>query len=111
MNVDVVVRDVRSFAGRQVIPVRPLTILIGENSTGKSTFLAILSALLDENAFPLRLTFNRSPYDLGNHDNIVNAIKRKTNKSTADFAIGLIRDSGGDSRPVEAIATYAGPRG
>lgn len=32
--------DVRCFAGRHEVPLAPLTVLAGENSSGKSTFLA-----------------------------------------------------------------------
>lgn len=109
MDLSVIIRDVRSFAGRHVVPVRPLTILLGENSTGKSTFLATMAALLDE-TFPLRLDVNRPPYDLGSHDNIVNAQRRKTGKTT-DFSVGFTVDDTTNRRRTEVVATYVGHRG
>src|SRR5262245_35343153 len=78
MDLNIVVRDVRCFAGRHSIPVRPLTILLGENSTGKSTFLALAAAIFDGSNFPLRLDLNAPPYDLGNFDNIITASRRGT---------------------------------
>ena len=38
-------RDVRCFDGEHEFNIRPLTFLIGENSTGKSTVLGCLQAL------------------------------------------------------------------
>ena len=54
----ILLRDVRSFCNRHLIPLRPLTFLVGENSTGKSTFLATL-AQLSQPEFPtVRPAFN-----------------------------------------------------
>ena len=41
-----IIEDVRCFAGRQEFNIRPLTFLVGENSTGKSTVLGCFDALL-----------------------------------------------------------------
>jgi hypothetical protein len=38
---------VRSFVSGQSVAIRPLTLLVGENSAGKSTFLAMADAGLD----------------------------------------------------------------
>lgn len=62
---ELVLENVRCFAGRHTIPIKPLTILVGENSSGKSTALAMLSALGDPVGFPMRPLFNDAPYDLG----------------------------------------------
>ena len=35
-----ILEDFRCFAGRNEVPIRPLTLLVGENSTGKTSFLA-----------------------------------------------------------------------
>ncbi len=48
---------VRCFAHKQVIPIRPLTLLVGENSSGKSTVLAATSVVLSY-GFPVRTSFN-----------------------------------------------------
>jgi len=39
------IEEVRCFAGRQHFNIRPLTFLVGENSTGKTTALACFSIL------------------------------------------------------------------
>jgi len=42
--VKLILENIRTFSGFHEIPIRPLTLLTGENSTGKSTFLGMLSA-------------------------------------------------------------------
>ena len=41
----VTLKDFRCFRGEQTARMAPLTLLVGENSTGKTSFLAILRAL------------------------------------------------------------------
>ena len=40
-----VIGNVRCFKGEQRVPIRPITLLVGENSTGKTTFLETYQAL------------------------------------------------------------------
>ena len=49
----------------------PLTLLVGENSTGKTSFLAILRALWDVAVHEVVPDFRREPYDLGAFSEIV----------------------------------------
>ena len=61
----------RCFHDRQEARLAPLTLLVGENSTGKTSFLALIRALW-EAAYSLRpLDFKEEPYDLGSFDEIV----------------------------------------
>ena len=47
MNIrKLIIEDVRCFAGRQEFDIRPLTFLVGENSTGKSTILGCFDTLI-----------------------------------------------------------------
>lgn len=46
------VENVRCFAGKHNVLIKPLTLLVGENSSGKSTLLAVLSAVSDPTGFP-----------------------------------------------------------
>ena len=39
--------EVRCFSERQTLEIRPLTFLVGENSTGKTTALACFHVLAD----------------------------------------------------------------
>ena len=66
----VLIENVRSFCGTHSIPLRPLTLLIGENSTGKSTFLAIVAHVFGRRFPSFRPVFNLSPFDLGSFDSI-----------------------------------------
>ena len=71
--------EVRCFAERQTLEIRPLTFLVGENSTGKTTTLACFHVLADY----LRgrgMDFNSHPYSMGTFKDIVrNSKKRETN--------------------------------
>ncbi len=49
----------------------PLTLLVGENSTGKTSFLAILRALWEVAVNEVVPDFRREPYDLGAFSEIV----------------------------------------
>ena len=66
-----ILEDFRCFAGRNEVPIRPLTLLVGENSTGKTSFLAAVRAAHD-----LRSgdgpDFNEEPFRLGSYDQIAN---------------------------------------
>lgn len=61
--------EVRCFAGRQTLEIRPLTFLVGENSTGKTPALACFHILanflcgrgVDFNEKPS----NSHPYSMG----------------------------------------------
>ena len=65
--------DYRCFHGPQAARLAPLTLLVGDNSTGKTSFLALIRALWDI-AFRNRIAdFKESPYDLGSFDEIVHA--------------------------------------
>lgn len=70
------IENVRSFIGPTTIPVRPLTFLVGENSTGKSTFLAIMSAVLDRSITEIHEALNLAPYELGPFESIASRVQR-----------------------------------
>ena len=60
----------RCFRDQQRVPLAPVTMLVGENSTGKTSLLALFRVLWDmafQNAFP---NFKEPPYDLGSFDEI-----------------------------------------
>ena len=63
-------KDYRCFREDQTARLAPLTLLVGENSTGKTSFLALLRVLWDL-AIGFRLPdFKEDPYDLGSFDDI-----------------------------------------
>ena len=57
--------EVRCFAERQQFEIRPLTFLVGENSTGKTTVLGCFQVLADY-LTERKVDFNRPPYSMGN---------------------------------------------
>ena len=87
-------KDVRCFEGAQEFNIRPLTFLVGENSTGKSTILGCMQALGDfVVSRPRRdshLDFNKSPYRMGAYADIARKSIHNRNKSKFDlgFEIG-----------------------
>lgn len=65
-----ILQDVRCFHGRHEIPLAPLTILVGENSTGKSTVLSAARLAWDIGNGVASLDFNEEPFDWGAYDQI-----------------------------------------
>jgi hypothetical protein len=52
------------------VPIAPLTLLVGENSTGKSTFLALARLAWDLAAGNSNLDFNEHPFGMGTFDDM-----------------------------------------
>ena len=81
-------RDFRCFRERQIVPLAPLTLLVGENSTGKTSFLAAVQAVWDAAHGSGAPDFRKPPFDLGSFPEIVHS--RGGRGSSADsFAIGF----------------------
>ena len=74
---------VRCFADRAEFLLRPLTLLLGENSSGKTTVLACLQSLADY-LLGKQINFNRKPYDLGNFTDM---LARESAAGSSSFAI------------------------
>ena len=64
-------RDFRCFHEEHAIPVAPFTLLFGENSTGKTSFLAAVRAIWQTAFKTLQPNFRDPPYDLGSFSEIV----------------------------------------
>ncbi len=82
--------NVRCFEGRHKFQIRPLTFLVGENSTGKSTVLGCVQALMDfytssNSMFNHNINFNNLPYAMGSFSDIV----RRSNKTAKTFKLGF----------------------
>jgi hypothetical protein len=63
--------NIRCFTKRQDVPLAPLTLLVGENSSGKSTFLALVRLAWDLVRSWQPLDFNEEPFLLGAFPQIV----------------------------------------
>ena len=76
--------EVRCFSDRQTLEIRPLTFLVGENSTGKTTALGcfhVLANYLRDN----RLDFNADPYSMGIFKDVV----RNSRPKAKTFKLGF----------------------
>ncbi len=65
----ITLKNFRCFREEQTARLAPLTLLVGENSSGKTSFLALIRALWDM-AFQQLPNFKEDPYDLGSFDEI-----------------------------------------
>lgn len=61
-------KNFRSFGKKQEARLAPLTLLVGENSTGKTSFLAAIRALCDIALQGITPDFKKEPYDLGSFE-------------------------------------------
>lgn len=93
-----ILEGVRAFRDRTEVPLGKLTLLVGENSTGKSTVLACVRLawdMLNRPAVPLNL--NEEPFELGTFDSIAHYHGGR-GKRAKQFTIG----AGVESRLVSA---------
>jgi hypothetical protein len=106
---NIVLEDVRSFRLQQSIPLRPLTLLVGDNSSGKTTFMAVAASVLDPGRFPRTLGFNDPPYTLGSYETIATNLGR--NRIAKAFTIGFTSGDKGSPGYQETLAAYGNESG
>lgn len=82
------IENVRCFSVKQRVEIRPLTILVGENSSGKSTFLSILHATVQSEFPNIPKIFNQSPFEMGGFDTIATYKGGKYGRA-GSFSVGL----------------------
>ncbi len=86
------IQNVRCFEGAQRARLRPITLLVGENSTGKTTFLGcyrVLHRLLSEHGhFGDGVDFNQAPFSMGSFRDIVRS-RRGRNGRIDEFKLGV----------------------
>ena len=78
---EITLKNFRCFGGEQTVPLAPLTLLVGENSTGKTSFMAMTRALSDLVFCGSEPNFNKPPYDLGSFDETVHDNPEGNNES------------------------------
>ena len=105
MNItQISIEEVRCFADRQQFNIRPLTFLVGENSTGKTTSLACFQVLADFLSKG-EVDFNLDPYSMG----VFGDILRRSKRTEKSFRIGLtFTDAGGR---FELVAVFVERKG
>ena len=86
-----ILRDVRCFHGEQRGVLRPVTLLVGENSTGKTTFLGccgVLHQVFSRPSLDHGLDFNEEPFPMGSFRDIVRS-RRGPGGRIDEFELGL----------------------
>ena len=87
----ITLKNYRCFAGEQTARLAPLTLLVGENSTGKTSFLALVRALWDS-AFKYEPpNFREGPYDLGSFEDIAHNSSSAGGNLADSFEAGFRR--------------------
>ena len=95
---ELILQDVRCFQGEQRGRLRPITLLVGENSTGKTTFLGCYRVLhrmysgIGVDEFP---DFNEEPFAMGSFRDVVRS-RRGPSGRIEKFKIGLLMDKASD---------------
>ncbi len=95
---------VRCFAERQEFEIRPLTFLVGENSTGKTTALACFQVLADYLGGKA-IDFNSDPYSMGAFRDIV----RNSRETEKVFNLGFIFE--GENEDVKCTVEFIKKKG
>ncbi|TAK11918.1 MAG: hypothetical protein EPO32_10405 [Anaerolineae bacterium] len=80
--------NVRCFREPICHQIRPITFLVGENSSGKSTFLALIRLAWDISNGISSPDFNEEPFQLGSFDQIATYFGGKAGRAKS-FRIGL----------------------
>jgi AAA15 family ATPase/GTPase len=96
--------DVRCFSERQTLEIRPLTFLVGENSTGKTTALACFQVLVNY-LVGGEIDFNQSPYSMGIFKDIV----RNSRPKGETFKLGFTFK--GESEDIECTIEFFEKKG
>ena len=92
---EVRLKNFRCFRDRQTARLAPLTLLVGGNSTGKTSFLALIRALWDAAYVQAVPDFKEPPYDLGSFDEIVhNRSRRVFGSETIEAGVSVTRLQG-----------------
>lgn len=98
-------KNFRCFREEQKARLAPLTLLIGENSTGKTSFLAMLRALWDVARRQRIPDFKEEPYDLGSFDEIIHS-RRGTAGRAGTFGGGFVFSSRGPDGRAEELRRF-----
>lgn len=102
----VTIKNYRCFREEQTARLAPLTFLVGENSTGKTSFLALIRALWDTAYRGVAPDFRQPPYDLGSFRDIVHQRGGRTRLPDSFEAGFEHRESQADGKSVQFRTTF-----
>ncbi len=94
-NLKLTIKNVRCFADEQHFDIRPLTFLVGENSTGKTTVMSCFSTIYDcisEGGW-YNPDFNKDPYSMGSFVDIARKSNGKNSQQKTSFELGIVHDA------------------
>ena len=99
--------DFRCFGEEQKARLAPLTLFVGDNSTGKSSLMALIGVLWDALfSRHLQPDFSREPFDLGEFQNMVHYRGGRGGRRTS-FTAGMeLWAKPDNSRSLEAKVTF-----
>ena len=98
----ITLQNYRCFGSeKQTARLAPLTLLVGPNGTGKTSFLALIRALWDVAFREVAPNFREHPYDLGSWDNIIHQPGGRNGRADS-FLSGFAEQDG-----LEFAATFA----
>jgi AAA15 family ATPase/GTPase len=81
-------QDFRRFHKTNYAEIAPLTVMVGENSSGKTSLLAGIRYILQSMSPGVEASFNREPFFLGSYDQIAHYRGGRYGRSS-NFALGL----------------------
>jgi predicted ATPase len=99
--------NVRGFVKRCEVDIKPVTLLVGENSSGKTTLLGCLAAAM-RGEFPSADSFNKAPFEMGSYETIATYRGGRGGRAES-FTVGWLDDSGKRAEGEEA--TFIQQRG
>ena len=108
---ELILQDVRCFKGTQRGRLRPVTLLVGENSTGKTTFLGcyrILHQVLSRREVDIDewVDFNEQPFLMGSFRDIVRSRRGRSGRID-EFRIGLTAGPDKGAQQYEIVAAFS----
>ena len=109
------VENVRCFAGNQRADLRPITLLVGENSTGKTTFLGCYGVLhrflYETKPFGDNFDFNREPFSMGSFREIVRSRRGRAGRiDKFELGLEIVPDKAGHDASYHLKITFAEER-
>ena len=92
------VKNYRCFHEEQTARLAPLTLLVGENSTGKSSLMAMMRSMWEATYGSQRIVdFNAEPFEIGDFNSIVHSRGGRTRRPEqfhGKFSAALADESG-----------------
>ena len=107
---EISLKNVRCFNELQTARLRPITFLVGENSTGKTTLLGCYSMLhqLFHDGWS-QVNFNLNPFNMGSFKNIVRIhTEGSTDSQQFDLRLGYDHNKGSKKQVTISFARHQG---